>query len=229
MTSYIANVTLFDGARVRAKQGVLVGDDGTIAWTGAHPRAPRESRVARAIDASGKTLTPGLIDCHVHLQFDGVADFEREAREMTPTLAVLKAARNARQHLEHGVTTVRDLGGEGPISAELGKAIDQSLIPGARVRAAGHALTISGGHGHNIGVARQAYDHSPDDTRQGIHQWAGQGMARRGQQTPGPLAGGSRATGKGPLHERDSKPANPGIYPRRKPLLGHCGGDLPCA
>jgi imidazolonepropionase-like amidohydrolase len=168
MTSYIANVTLFDGVRVRAKQGVLVGDDGRIAWSGAHARATREARAARSIDASGKTLTPGLIDCHVHLQFDGVADFEREAREMTPTLAALKAARNVRRHLEHGVTTVRDLGGDGAVSADIGKAVDQGMIPGARVLAAGRALTISGGHGHNIGVARQV--DGADDVRKAVRE-----------------------------------------------------------
>jgi imidazolonepropionase-like amidohydrolase len=168
MTTYIANVTIFDGRRVRTQQGVLVGEDGRIAWTGSHARAPRDARAARSIDASGRTLTPGLIDCHVHLQFDGVADFEKEAREITPTLAALKAARNAQRHLEHGVTTVRDLGGDGAISSDVGKAIDEGLIRGARVLAAGRALTISGGHGHNIGVARQV--DGADEVRKAVRE-----------------------------------------------------------
>ncbi|HEV8563505.1 MAG TPA: amidohydrolase family protein [Actinomycetota bacterium] len=153
-STYFANVMLFDGRRVRAKQGVLVKDD-RIAWVGPHARAPREARVAKARDGAGMTLAPGLIDCHVHLQFDGVEDFEREARELTPTLAALKAAANAARHLAAGVTTVRDLGGLDAVSCDVGRAIDRDLVPGTRVLAAGRALTVSGGHGHNIGVARQ--------------------------------------------------------------------------
>ena len=67
---------------------------------------------ADEIDGRGKTLTPGLIDCHVHLCFDGSADFAGEAREMTTdAVATVKAVRNAARTLDRGVTTVRDLGG----------------------------------------------------------------------------------------------------------------------
>ena len=113
MATYFANITVFDGHRVRPKQGVLI-EGGRIAWVGAHARAPREARGAHARDGIGRTITPGLIDCHVHLQFDGVADFEAEARALTPTLGALKAARNALLHLASGVTTVRDLGARAP-------------------------------------------------------------------------------------------------------------------
>jgi imidazolonepropionase-like amidohydrolase len=153
-STYFANVTLFDGRRVRAKQGVLVDGD-RIAWVGAHARAPREARAAKARDASGSTLTPGLIDCHVHLQFDGVGDFEKEARELTPALAALKAAANAARHLAAGVTTVRDLGGLDAVSCDVGRAIERGVTAGSRVLAAGRALTVTGGHGHNVGFARQ--------------------------------------------------------------------------
>jgi imidazolonepropionase-like amidohydrolase len=153
-SKYFANVTLFDGRRVREKQGVLVEND-RIAWVGPHARAPGEARTAKARDGAGTTLAPGLIDCHVHLQFDGDADFEKESRETTPTLAALKAAANAARHLTAGVTTVRDLGGIDAVSCEVGSAIDRGTIPGARVLAAGRALTVTGGHGHNVGFARQ--------------------------------------------------------------------------
>jgi imidazolonepropionase-like amidohydrolase len=74
---------------------------------------------------------------------------------LTPALAALHAARNAVRHLEHGVTTVRDVGGVDSVVCEVARAIDGGIIPGARVVAAGRALTITGGHGHSIGVARE--------------------------------------------------------------------------
>lgn len=154
MATYVANATVFDGRSVKTKHGVLI-DDGAIAWMGPHARAPRGSREADAVDGVGKTLTPGLIDAHVHLQFDGGADFEAEARTLTPALAALKAAENLRRHLAHGITTVRDLGGLDGVSCDVGRAVDDGLITGASVQAAGRALTITGGHGHNVAFARQ--------------------------------------------------------------------------
>lgn len=152
--TYVADVTLFDGRTVRGRRGVLI-DEGRIAWTGPHTRAPRAARDATSVDGGGATLTPGLIDCHVHLQWDGGPDFAAEAAELTPALAALKAAANLRRHLAHGVTTVRDLGGMDAVSCQVGRAVDDGLISGPRVLASGRALTITGGHGHNVAFARE--------------------------------------------------------------------------
>jgi imidazolonepropionase-like amidohydrolase len=73
---------------------------------------------------------------------------------------------NARKHLASGVTTVRDLGGWGTV--ELSRAIARGIVPGARVVPAGRALTITGGHGHNIGIARQV--DGPDDLRRAVRE-----------------------------------------------------------
>ena len=167
MSYYFANVTLFDGRTERAKQGVLVSG-AAIEWIGAHGRAPRAARAAQEIPGAGRTLAPGLIDCHVHLIFDGEADFEGESKGLTPARATIKAARNAERHLRAGVTTVRDLGGLDSVVCDVGLAIDEGLIPGPRVLAAGRALTITGGHGHNIGVAREV--DSPDDVRRAVRE-----------------------------------------------------------
>jgi len=153
--TYLANVSLFDGRTRRSKAGVLV-EDGTIAWVGAHARAPKRMAAASEIDGSGRTLTPGLIDCHVHLCFDGSADFAAEAREMTSdAFAAVKAIRNAELDLGSGVTTVRDLGGRGDVAIQVGRAVERGLVKGPRILAAGRALTITGGHGHNVGLARE--------------------------------------------------------------------------
>jgi imidazolonepropionase-like amidohydrolase len=167
VSHYVANVTVFDGSTVKTKQGVHVAG-GTIEWVGAHARAPRVARAAAEIPGAGRVLAPGLIDCHVHLVFDGGADFEAEANELTPALAALKAANNARRHLAAGVTTVRDLGANGTVSCEVGAAIERGMIPGPRVLAAGRALTVTGGHGHNIGIAREV--DGPDDMRRAVRE-----------------------------------------------------------
>jgi imidazolonepropionase-like amidohydrolase len=153
--TYVADVTLFDGRTVKRRQGVLFGTDG-IEWIGAHARAPKGVRESREVDGSGRTLLPGLVDVHVHLQFDGSEDFEKESKELaTPGHAAIKAVVNAKRNLDAGVTTVRDLGGMGGASIDVARAVAAGLIPGPRILAAGRALTVTGGHGHNIALSRE--------------------------------------------------------------------------
>ena len=168
MPTYVSNVTLFDGRTVKQKAGVLVSE-GRIEWVGTHARAPRSARGADEIDGRGRTLTPGLIDCHVHLCFDGGADFAGEAREMTTdAVATVKAVRNAARTLDRGVTTVRDLGGRGDSVIQVARGVERGLIPGPRILAAGRALTITGGHGHNVGFAREV--DGPDALRRAVRE-----------------------------------------------------------
>lgn len=128
---------------------VLVVVGGVVEYAGARAGAPDAG--GEVIDADGRTLMPGLIDCHVHLPFDGIADFEREAAEMTPTQAALKSARNAKRALHAGITTVRDLGGVGTATIDVSRAQADGVIEGSRILTAAEVLTITGGHGHFIG------------------------------------------------------------------------------
>jgi imidazolonepropionase-like amidohydrolase len=186
MAAYFANVTLFDGQTVKERAGVLV-DDGRIEWVGTHARAPRRARQAEEIASDGGTLTPGLIDCHVHLCFDGEANFVGEALVSEPYAAV-KCVRNGERQLAAGVTTVRDLGGLGAVVCEVGRAIADGRVPGPRVIASGQALTITGGHGWNS-FARQV--DGPDAVRLAVREQMRSGarsikiVATGGVLTPG--------------------------------------------
>ena len=168
MATYVSNVTLFDGRSSRSKAGVLIAD-GVVEWVGAHARAPRTARAAEPIDGRGKTLTPGLIDCHVHLCYDGSADFAAEARALTSdAVAALKVLRNAEENLRAGVTTVRDLGGRGSSVCDVAAAIERGEFRGPRMLAAGRALTITGGHGGSVGFAREV--DGPDGVRLAVRE-----------------------------------------------------------
>ena len=153
--TYVAGVALFDGRTLRKRQGVLFGAEG-VEWVGAQARAPKRASGAREVEGTGRTLMPGLIDVHVHLQFDGGADFVEESKELTSAgFAAIKAMNNAKRNLDAGVTTVRDLGGMGGASIDVARAVAAGLIPGPRILAAGRALTVTGGHGHNLALSRQ--------------------------------------------------------------------------
>ncbi|HET7717268.1 MAG TPA: amidohydrolase family protein [Bauldia sp.] len=97
---------------------------------------------AEVVDLRGKTLMPGLIDCHVHVNASLV---NIGANAMLPSsLAALRSARIMEAMLQRGFTTVRDLGG-----ADLGlvQAVEEGLIAGPRLIICGKALSPTGGHG----------------------------------------------------------------------------------
>jgi imidazolonepropionase-like amidohydrolase len=165
VATYFADVTLFDGSAVKPRAGVLV-DGERIEWVGSHRRAPKAAASAEEVRVDGATLTPGLIDCHVHLCFDGEPDFVGEAR-VSEAYAALKCARNAERHLAAGVTTVRDLGGIRFVVPEVAKAIVDGRIQGPLVVASGQALTITGGHGWNS-FAREV--DGPDGVRVAVRE-----------------------------------------------------------
>src|SRR5262249_47438343 len=95
-TAYV-NGQVIDG-RGRAFQGYVIVDGDRIAEVGPGS-APALGEAITRRDLSGKSILPGLIDCHVHLRNDGVADPRAQAAADTDAVAVLRSARNARRTL----------------------------------------------------------------------------------------------------------------------------------
>ncbi|MFL6844956.1 MAG: amidohydrolase family protein [Allosphingosinicella sp.] len=101
---------------------------------------------ARLVDLSTKTVLPGLIDAHVHLTGMPGEPFWNEAVN-SEEWNTLVGAHNALVTARAGFTTVRDLGSGRLNGFALRRAIDQGLIAGPRMLAAGQALSTIGGHG----------------------------------------------------------------------------------
>jgi imidazolonepropionase-like amidohydrolase len=108
---------------------------------------PKDAKV-EVIDATGKFVLPGLIDCHVHLTSRYDEGQRMRLVSESNSLVTLRAAENARVTLEAGFTTVRDLGAKAPETIfALRDAINMGIAKGPRIVAAGHAISITGGHG----------------------------------------------------------------------------------
>jgi imidazolonepropionase-like amidohydrolase len=102
-------------------------------------------------DFTAACITPGLVNAHVHMIGSGEANTMATIALMNQNQAMLAAVTNAAKSLRAGVTTVRDLGSHLGIGQALRDAIDAGTIPGPRMRAAGRALCMTGGHGWWIG------------------------------------------------------------------------------
>ena len=95
------------------------------------------------VDCTGKLVTPGLFDCHVHFMGDG--DFSPNTHANTPfSMNFFKAAERMQRTLDCGITTVREAGG-----TDLGvkEARDRGMIAGPRMQLSITILSQTGGHG----------------------------------------------------------------------------------
>ena len=123
---------------------IFIGDDGRITAV-SDARAVRWGPEVRHINLSGKTLLPGLIDMHVHL--DSPADIGGyRGLEYTDSFWGMTAVGNARAMLDAGFTTVRNVGSSYRNDVGLKQSIDDGYAVGPRIVPAGYALGATGGH-----------------------------------------------------------------------------------
>lgn len=183
----IRNVTLFDGTGAGPVPGqALIVEGRRISWIGPDGQLP-EGSAGVALDGQGGTIMPGMINCHVHLTNDGSPDLIGQVMGDSVTAAALRGYLNLQATLESGITSVRDCGAANGIALDLAKAVEEGLVPGPRIRAAGRVITMTGGHGHFIGREADGPDGVRQATRAEIKAGAHfiKAMATGGVLTPG--------------------------------------------
>jgi imidazolonepropionase-like amidohydrolase len=140
-------VDVVAGKTIRPAEILIEGD--RITEAGPSVRHPANAEI---IDLGDRTLVPGLIDAHVHLFLHPGAEDLQTVEESVPQRTIL-ATLAARDDLMAGFTAERDMGTEGAGSADTAvrNAINESKIPGPRLRISGNAVDILGGHEDAIG------------------------------------------------------------------------------
>ena len=125
---------------------------GHIAWFGLLENLPESLLSLPTLEHHAdvdSTLMPGLIDCHVHIEFDPGHGLHSQPRlDATTHMAAMQA--RAKRMLAHGITTARDLGGHGR-AIELRNAIASGHCAGPRLLCAGQPITVPRGHCHQWG------------------------------------------------------------------------------
>ena len=134
------NAAVLDAQAPHRREGCdVVVENGTIREVA---ERPVNLSGATVIDVAGRTVMPGLIDCHVHTI---ATMLNLGANAALPNAIVtLKSVHILRGMLERGFTTVRDAGGA---DYALALAIESGIVAGPRLFVAGRALSQSGGHG----------------------------------------------------------------------------------
>jgi len=139
---------LIDGRSDSSRDGLAVlveGDRIVKVGSPAELQAPG----VKVIDLGNSWLLPGLIDAHTHLLLQGditAADYDEQLLKESIPYRTLRGAAAARIAVMNGFTSVRDLGTEGAMYADvdLKTAIAKSIIPGPRVFASTLAMAPTG-------------------------------------------------------------------------------------
>lgn len=147
---FIQAGNLFDSeaGRMVGPRDILIRGD-RIAEVGEELAVPEGATV---IDLSRCSVLPGLIDAHTHLLLEqkggeGLADVAaRDHAVQGDVYRALTAAGRAREYLDAGFTTVRDLGNSGQfLDLMLEQAVDDGRVPGPRIYGSGPGLAPAGG------------------------------------------------------------------------------------
>lgn len=142
MAQAVVGGRLIDGTgRDPVDRAVVVVEAGRVVRAGPES-AVAVPRGARVLDAAGRTVLPGFIDCHVHCTYRS-RDVRRHLLN-PPTYNLFRSLPILRATLECGVTTARDTGG-----ADTGfrQALDEDIIAGPRLLVAIVMISQTGGHG----------------------------------------------------------------------------------
>jgi imidazolonepropionase-like amidohydrolase len=147
-STLITGGTVVDGtgAPARRDEAVLLRQ-GRVAALGAEALADAEANgVDVRIDATGRTVMPGLVDAHTHLSFGEPTGNDELFHHRTESYSSMLSAYNARKVLRAGVTSVLDADCLWNIGVELREAIETGIVEGPRMRAGGQAMmTMLGG------------------------------------------------------------------------------------
>ncbi len=162
--TYIQCGRLIDGIASKPLEQVTIIVEGNMI-TDIQKGCVQGGATDKLVVLKDKTVMPGLIDCHVHLEEQGSKTSMLEGFTMTDADIAYHAAVYAKRTLMAGFTTVRDLGGSG-VNISLRKAIAHGLVDGPRIITAGRAISASGGHmDGSVGFRDDAFNHKmgPDD------------------------------------------------------------------
>ena len=141
MVTVLTHATVFDGTHFLPGTRDVVIDGGRITSVveggqGSHNAGDDY------IDCTGKTIIPGVIDCHVHLTSSGAAESSNFHDPFS--LQFFNSVANMEATLKGGVTTVRDAGGT-DLGAKV--AVETGVVRGPRMTIAVNIMSQTGGHG----------------------------------------------------------------------------------
>ncbi len=137
---------LFDAANKAVLDNVVVLTKGDKVSAVVKNDGKTDLTAYDVVDLSTKFVSPGFIDCHVHLCMNGGGSEMTQAPYMTIGDLAFKAMKNAQTDLLAGFTSLRTVGDSGYVDVSLKKVINKGEVAGPRLMVSGPCVGTTGGH-----------------------------------------------------------------------------------
>lgn len=138
--------------KVWANKTIIVSGDKIMAIEDGFSKPKSDKDIV--VDLKSKTVMPGLIDLHVHIESETNPGAYLEKYTLNDADVAFNAQHFASVTLMSGFTTVRDLGGSG-VNVALRNAVNSGKVDGPRIFTAEKSLATTGGHADPTNGARK--------------------------------------------------------------------------
>ncbi len=177
-TTYLHCGQLFDATskELKSEMTIVVEGNTITQIISGYASVPED---AQGVNLKDKTVMPGLIDMHVHIEGESSPKRYEEQFRLNDADVALRATTYAKKTLMAGFTTVRDMGGSG-VNVSLRNAINRGYIDGPRIYTAEKAIGTTGGHADpSNGVRKdlmgdpgpkEGVINSPEDAKKAVRQ-----------------------------------------------------------
>jgi imidazolonepropionase-like amidohydrolase len=142
--TFFRRANLIDGRNAPKKNATVVVEGQRITAVGTNGDAPKPTANDVVYDLAGRSLMPGMVQCHYHVAYDNIGDMFELDMKHPPTMLTLIAAKNAELLLRSGFTGAVGAGTLHNIDVTLKRAINQGMIPGPRFVACGRDVVTTG-------------------------------------------------------------------------------------
>ena len=140
----LRNARLIDGTGKIWDRADIYVEDGRFREVSVRPLLDDH---AQTVDLAGKTVVPGLINCHTHVCGDRLDLPPGATSTQLVAEYAVRGARWLEDALRNGVTAIRDVGGKAHVDLALKRIVDKGHLAGPRLRVSGRLICMTGGHG----------------------------------------------------------------------------------
>ncbi len=178
VTAIRAGVLVSPQTATSVRDQIILVEGSRITAVGPDVRIPRGAIV---VDLSDRVVTPGMIDSHTHMMLtmdrEGHGSYFATTLLNSTTYRAIEGVANARSMLEHGFTTIRDLGNSGNHGAtDLSRAIANGVVPGPAMLNSGRIIAPFGGQfqlqpeRRDLGEPEYAFADTRDELKKAIRE-----------------------------------------------------------
>jgi len=141
---FFRRANLIDGRNAPKKNATIVVENDRITAVASNGDAPKANPNDVVYDLAGRSLMPGMVQCHYHVAYANCEHIEDIDLRYPATMLALIAAKNAELLLRSGFTGAVGAGTLHNIDATLKRAIDEGIVPGPRLLPCGREFITTG-------------------------------------------------------------------------------------